>query len=366
MGGFGSRDMKFIDEFRNKEIAEGLIKKIRQTSTHPIQLMEVCGTHTVSIFRYGIRGILPERIRLISGPGCPVCVTPNEDIDLAIALSRQKDVIITTFGDMMRVPGSTSSLQKEKAEGRDIRIIYSSLEVLKIAKEHPENRVVFLAIGFETTSPTIAVAILRAKEEKLYNLFFLNSQKRVPPALLALLQSNQVKIDGFILPGHVTTIIGTNPYQFIAKEFSRPAVVIGFEPLDILLGIWMLAKQIEENRAAVEIQYRRVVHEEGNPIALRKIEEVFEKDESRWRGLGLIPDTGYRFKEPFKEMDVKNFNVEVEPSKEHPECLCGEVLQGIKSPWECHLFKKVCHPENPVGPCMVSIEGTCHTYFKYQ
>jgi hydrogenase expression/formation protein HypD len=226
--------------------------------------------------------------------------------------------------------------------------------------------VVFLAIGFETTSPTIAVAILRAKEEKLHNLFFLNSQKRVPPALIALLQSKQVKINGFILPGHVSTIIGTNPYQFIAKEFGQPAVVTGFEPLDILQGIWMLVKQIEENRAAIEIQYRRVVHEEGNPIALRKIDQVFEKDESRWRGLGLIPDSGYRFKESYKEMDVRSLDVEVEPLKEHPECLCGEVLQGIKSPLECRLFKKVCHPENPIGPCMVSIEGTCHTYFKYQ
>jgi hydrogenase expression/formation protein HypD len=358
--------MKYIDEFRNKEIAKGLIQRIRKISTHPVQLMEVCGTHTVSIFRYGIRGILPEQIRLISGPGCPVCVTPNEDIDLAIAISRQKDVIIATFGDMMRVPGSTSSLQKEKAEGRDIRIIYSSLEAIQIAKDHPEKKVVFLAIGFETTSPTIAVAILRTKEEKLHNLFFLNSQKRVPPALIALLQSKQLKIDGFILPGHVSTIIGTNPYQFIAKEFGRPAVITGFEPLDILQGIWMLIKQIAENRAAVEIQYRRVVHQEGNPVALSKIDEVFEKDEGRWRGLGLIPDSGYRFRESYKEMDARNFNVEVEQTKEHPDCLCGEVLQGIRNPLECHLFKKACHPENPIGPCMVSIEGTCHTYFKYQ
>jgi hydrogenase expression/formation protein HypD len=179
------------------------------------------------------------------------------------------------------------------------------------------------------------------------------------------LQSKQVKIDGFILPGHVSTIIGTKPYQFIAKEYGRPAVITGFEPLDILQGIWMLVQQIEENRASIEIQYRRVVHNEGNPIALRKIDEVFEKDDSYWRGLGRIPDSGYRFKESHKQMDVRNFNVEVEPTKEHPECLCGEVLQGIKSPLECGLFKKVCHPENPVGPCMVSIEGTCHTYYKF-
>ena len=357
--------MKFIDEFRDKEIAGGLIQRIRNNSSRPIQLMEVCGTHTVSIFRYGIRGLLPEHIRLLSGPGCPVCVTSNEDIDLAIALSRQKDVVIVTFGDMMKVPGSTSSLQKEKAEGRDIRIIYSSLEALKIAKEHPDRKVILLAIGFETTSPTIAVAILRAKNENLHNLFFLNSQKRVPPALLALLQTKRIKIDGLILPGHVSTIIGTIPYQFIAREFGRPAVITGFEPLDILQGIWMLVKQIEENRATIEVQYRRVVHEEGNPIALSKIGEVFEKDESRWRGLGVIPDTGYRFKESYKEMDVRNFEVDVEPSREHPECVCGEVLQAIKTPLECRLFKRVCHPENPIGPCMVSIEGTCHTYFKF-
>jgi hydrogenase expression/formation protein HypD len=357
--------MKFIDEFRNKEIAEGLIQKIKKTSTRPIQLMEVCGTHTVSIFRYGIRGLLPEHIRLISGPGCPVCVTPNRDIDLAIALSRQKDVILTTFGDMMKVPGSTSSLQKEKAEGREIRIVYSSLEALKTAKEHPEKKVVFFAIGFETTSPTIAVAMTQAKKERAHNLFFLNSQKRVPPALRALLQSKQLNIDGFILPGHVSAILGTKPYQFISKEFVRPAVITGFEPLDILQGIWMLVKQIEEDRATVEIQYRRVVHEEGNPVALSKIDEVFEKDGAEWRGIGWIEESGYRFKESYQKMDARDFDVELEPPSEHPECLCGEVLQGVKTPLECRLFKKACHPENPVGPCMVSIEGTCFTYFKF-
>jgi hydrogenase expression/formation protein HypD len=357
--------MKFIDEFRNREIAEGLVQRIRKTSTRPIQLMEVCGTHTVSIFRYGIRGLLPDHIRLVSGPGCPVCVTPNIDIDLAIALSRQKDIVIVTFGDMMKVPGSTSSLQKEKAEGRDIRIVYSSLEALKIAKESHGKKVVFLAIGFETTSPTIAVAVIRAKEEKIRNLFFLNSQKRVPPALRALLQSKRLGINGFILPGHVSTIIGTKPYQFISKEFGRPAVITGFEPLDILQGISMLIDQIEADRAQVEIQYRRIVRDEGNQIALNKISKVFEEDEGNWRGIGLIPNSGYRFKEPYNEMDVRNFDVEVEPSKEHPECLCGEVLQGIKTPLECRLFKRVCHPENPIGPCMVSIEGTCHTYYKF-
>lgn len=357
--------MKFIDEFRDKELAKGILKNIEKTSKRPVQLMEVCGTHTVSIFRYGIRGLLPEQVKLLSGPGCPVCVTPNQDIDLAIALSRQKDMIIVTFGDMMRVPGSTSSLQKEKAEGRDIRIIYSSLEALTIAREHPDKRVVFFAIGFETTSPTIAVAILRTKDEKVKNLFFLNSQKRIPPALYALLESKKLNVDGFILPGHVSAILGTRPYQFIAKEFGKPAVITGFEPLDILQGIWMLIKQIEENRAAIDIQYGRIVHENGNPLAMQKIEEVFVHDHAQWRGLGSIPDSGYRFRESFKILDAGHFDVEVEPPREHPECLCGEVLQGIKTPLECRLFKAVCHPENPVGPCMVSVEGTCHTYFRF-
>lgn len=357
--------MKFVDEFRNKEIAEGLIQGIKKSSTRSIQLMEVCGTHTVSIFRYGIRGMLPPHIHLLSGPGCPVCITPNSDIDLAIALCRQKDVILATFGDMMKVPGSTSSLQKERAEGRDIRIVYSSLESLIIAKENPEKRVIFFAIGFETTSPTIAIAILRTRQEGIQNLFFLNSQKRIPPALFALLQSKKLKVDGFILPGHVSAILGTKPYQFIANDFGRPAVITGFEPLDILQGIWMLMKQIEENRPEIEIQYRRIVNQEGNPIAMAKIDEVFERDDGNWRGIGRIPDSGYRFRETFYAMDARGFEAEVEPSQEHPECLCGEVLQGIKTPLECRLFKAICHPENPVGPCMVSIEGTCHTYFKF-
>ncbi len=357
--------MKFVDEFRNQEIAKGLIERIKKTSTKPIQLMEVCGTHTVSIFRYGIRGLLPQHIKLISGPGCPVCVTPNGDIDFAIALSRQKDVILTTFGDMLKVPGSTSSLQKEKAEGRDIRLIYSPLETITIARENPDKKVVFFAIGFETTSPTIAVAILRTKEMGISNLFFLNSQKRIPPALLALIQSRRTKIDGFILPGHVSAILGKAPYQFISKEFSIPAVIVGFEPVDILQGIWMLVNQIEENRSEIEIQYQRIVTEEGNPIARSKIDEVFEEDDGFWRGLGVIPQSGYRFKKSFQLLDARLLKVEVEPPREHPECVCGEVLQGIKTPLECRLFKKVCHPENPVGPCMVSIEGTCHTYFKF-
>jgi hydrogenase expression/formation protein HypD len=357
--------MKFIDEFRNKEIAQGLIQKIHAVSTRPIKLMEVCGTHTASFFRYGIRGMLPPHVRLISGPGCPVCVTPNRDIDLAIALSRQKGVIIAIFGDMMRVPGSTSSLQKEKAEGGDIRIITSSIQALRIAGENPEKEVVFFAIGFETTSPTIAVALLQSKRQNIRNLYFLNSQKRIPSTIRTLLQSEKVRIDGFILPGHVSAIIGSEPYQFISNEFNLPAVITGFEPLDILQGVWMLVSQIEEKRARVEIQYKRAVPEKGNPVAINKIDEAFEKDGALWRGLGWIPDSGYTFKETLKDRDARNLEVEVELSKEHPGCLCGEVIQGAKTPLDCNLFRRTCRPENPIGPCMVSLEGSCATYFKY-
>ena len=358
--------MKFIDEFRNKEIAQGLIRRIFEVSARPVHLMEVCGTHTVSFFRYGIRDMLPKHIRLLSGPGCPVCVTPNQDIDLAIALSRREDVLLATFGDMMRVPGSTSSLQKEKAEGRSIRIVYSPLEALRLAKEHPAKKIVFLAVGFETTSPAIAMTLLQAHREGIKNLFFLNTQKRVPPALRALLESKKVQIHGFILPGHVCTILGRKPFEFISGEFKRPAVIAGFEPLDLLQAVWMLVNQIEKEQASVEIQYTRVVRDQGNPVAVSKMNEAFQPDEALWRGLGWIPGSGCRLKDPFSSMDARRIEVEVEPSKEHPGCLCGEVLQAVKAPPECPLFKTVCHPDHPVGPCMVSVEGACFTYFKYE
>ena len=358
--------MKFIDEFRNKEIAQGLIRRIFEVSTRPIQLMEVCGTHTVSFFRYGIREMLPKHIRLLSGPGCPVCVTPNQDIDLAIALCRRKDVLLATFGDMMRVPGSTSSLQKEKAEGRNIRMVYSPLEALRLAKENPGKKVIFLAVGFETTSPAIAMTLLQAHNEGIRNLYFLNSQKRVPPALRALLQSEKVQIHGFILPGHVCTILGREPFQFISREFKRPAVIAGFEPLDLLQAVWMLVNQIEKEQAFVEIQYTRVVRDEGNPVAVSKMDQAFQQDGALWRGLGWIPESGCRLKDPFSSMDARQIEVDVEPSREHPGCLCGEILQAVRTPPECPLFKTVCHPDHPVGPCMVSIEGACFTYFKFQ
>jgi hydrogenase expression/formation protein HypD len=358
--------VKFIDEFRNKEIAQGLIRRIFEVSARPVNLMEVCGTHTVSFFRYGIREMLPKHIRLLSGPGCPVCVTPNQDIDLAIALSRRDDVLLATFGDMMRVPGSTSSLQKEKAEGRKIRIVYTPLDALRLAKENPGQRVVFLAVGFETTSPAIATTLLQAHSEGIQNLYFLNSQKRVPPALRALLESERVQIHGFILPGHVCTILGRGPFEFVSKEFHRPAVIAGFEPLDLLQAVWMIVNQIEKGQASVEIQYTRVVRDQGNPVAVSKMDQAFQEAEALWRGLGRIPGSGSRLRDAFGAMDARRIEVEVEPSREHPGCLCGEVLQAVKTPPECPLFKSVCQPDHPVGPCMVSVEGACFTYYKYE
>lgn len=357
--------MKFIDEFRDKDIAQGLIRRIFKTSTKPINLMEVCGTHTVSFFRYGIREMLPPHIRLLSGPGCPVCVTPNQDIDLAIALSRRDDVLLATFGDMMRVPGSSSSLQREKAEGGSIRIVYSPLEALRLAKENPGRRVVFLAVGFETTSPAIAMTLLQAYKDGVDNLYFLNTQKRVPPALRALLQAEKVQIHGFILPGHVCTILGREPFEFIPKEFGRPAVIAGFQPLDLLQAVWMLVNQIEKEQASVEIQYTRVVRDQGNPVAVGKMEQAFQQDDALWRGLGWIPGSGCRLRDSFSSMDARRIAVDLEPSREHPGCLCGEILQAVRTPPECPLFRISCNPDNPVGPCMVSIEGACFTHFKY-
>jgi hydrogenase expression/formation protein HypD len=357
--------VKFIDEFRDKNIAQGLIRRIFEVSTRPIQVMEVCGTHTVSFFRYGIREMLPKHIRLLSGPGCPVCVTPNQDIDLAIALSRREDVLLATFGDMMRVPGSTSSLQKEKAEGRSIRFVYSPLEVLRLAKENPEKKIVFLAVGFETTSPAIAMTLLQAHHEGIPNLYFLNSQKKVPPALRALLESEKVRIHGFILPGHVCTILGKEPFEFVSTEFNRPAVITGFEPLDLLQAVWMLVNQIEKGQAFVEIQYTRAVREQGNPTAMRRMEQAFQENDALWRGLGRIPKSGCRPRDAFSGMDARRIEVDVEPSREPGGCLCGEILQAVRTPPECPLFRTVCHPDHPVGPCMVSIEGACFTYFKY-
>jgi hydrogenase expression/formation protein HypD len=348
------------------KLAPLLLEKIAGLADHRMRLMEVCGTHTVAIFRSGIRSLLPDTVELISGPGCPVCVTPAGEIDRAIALSRRDGVILATFGDLMRVPGSESSLQQERASGADIRVVLSPLDALKIAQENPDRAVCFFAVGFETTSPAIAAAVQEAKRKDLANFYILSSQRVIPPAIRALLSGGKVQIDGFILPGHVSVIIGRAPYLLISEEFGLPGVITGFEPLDILKGIYMLLRQRKEGRTKIEIQYSRVVQEEGNPRAREIMEEVFAPVDARWRGLGTIPQSGLMLREGFSQMDAAQaFDIPYAEVEDPPGCLCGEVLQGIHRPPDCPLFGTRCTPEEPVGPCMVSSEGSCAAYYKY-
>jgi len=358
--------MKLIDEFRNRTLAERLLSKIKEFGSLKADIMEVCGTHTVVIFKQGLKGMLPENVNLVSGPGCPVCVTSQEDIDKAIELAKNREVIVTTFGDLVRVPGTNSSLEEEKASGADVRVIYSPRDALRIARENPAKKVVLLAIGFETTSPLIAASILDARKEKIGNFFIFSTHKLIPPVMEALLESREVKIDGFICPGHVSVTIGSNAYRHIARRYKVPCVIAGFEPLDVLQSIFMLLKQIKQNRAEVEIEYFRAVQKEGNRIARELISEVFETADVRWRGLGIIPNSGLRLRKEFSEFDAeKEFVLRSGESKENPDCACGEVLRGVKRPTQCKLYRRLCTPEEPYGPCMVSSEGTCAAYYKY-
>ena len=358
--------MKYIDEYRDGALAQNLAIKIRATSKKPVRLMEICGTHTMAIFRHGIRSLLPDHIELISGPGCPVCVTATEEIDRSIKLSRIPGVIVTTYGDMMRVPGTESSLQEEKGRGADIRMVYSTFDAIKLTEGCPDKKVVFLGIGFETTAPTVAATIKAARDRKFPNFFVLSAHKLLPPAMDALISGGDHVIDGFICPGHVSTIIGTSAYESVVEKYRIPCVVVGFEPVDILQGILMLVDQIENGRAEAEIQYKRAVTPEGNPGALLIMKEVFEPSDSPWRGLGMIPLSGLVIKDEFSDYDARRcFDLYVPPAKEPPGCRCAEVLRGTIKPLECQLFRKACSPGRPVGACMVSSEGTCAAYYKY-
>ena len=355
-----------LSVFRDPELARGLIHSIEKWAPEQATLMEVCGTHTVAIARNGLRTLMPEGIRLASGPGCPVCVTSNKDIDTVIALSRVPGVTIATFGDMTRVPGSTSSLLKEQAQGRSINIVYSPLDALTLAKENPDEQIVFVGVGFETTTPLVAMAIKRAKAMGLKNFSVFVAHKNMPGALETIVADPALKIDALILPGHVSTIIGVKPYEFLAQKYGIPGVITGFEPVDVLQGIAMIMRQLHEGRAEIEIAYSRGVMKEGNPVALAAIEEVFETVDATWRGLGVIPGSGYAIRDEYKEFDAfARFSPEVEPTQEPKGCRCGDVLRGIMAPNECPLFRKVCTPENPIGPCMVSSEGSCAAYFRY-
>ncbi|MCX5665705.1 MAG: hydrogenase formation protein HypD [Candidatus Omnitrophica bacterium] len=364
--------MRYVDEFRNRRLIDKVAQEIR-CAVDPdrvYNIMEVCGTHTMSIFRFGLRDILPKSIKLISGPGCPVCVTPNEFIDKAIAIANMKGVIIATFGDMLKVPGSRSSLEKEKAKGCDIRIVYSSLDALQIARKNPNKRIVFLGIGFETTAPTVAQSILIAKKERLNNYSVLSGHKTMPEVMEALVHDKLIKVDAFLLPGHVSAIIGMHPYEFLSKSYKKSCVISGFEPIDILQSILMIIKQVKPK---VEIQYGRIIEKSGNPLAKKSINKVFERCLSVWRGIGRVRKSGLKIRRSYKEFDAdyrhcepaKGGRSNLVDSKDNIRCFCGYILKGLKTPYDCPSFAKACTPENPIGACMVSSEGTCAANYKY-
>ena len=358
--------MKYVDEFRDRHLIDKVADEIRRAVDpgRAYNIMEVCGTHTMSIFRFGLCSILPENIKLISGPGCPVCVTPNEYIDKAIAVAGMKDVITATFGDMMKVPGSRSSLEKEKAGGSNIKMVYSSLDALDMAEKNPGKEVVFLGIGFETTAPTVAQSLIIAKDRKLKNYSVLCGHKTMPEILKALVHDNLIRVSAFLLPGHVSAIIGPGPYLFLSKKYKKNCVISGFEPLDILQSILMIIKQ---DKPEVESQYGRVIGKNGNPLARKSIDKVFEKCPSVWRGIGLVRNSGLKIRKAYQEFDAElKFHPRIEKSKDNVKCFCGYVLKGIKTPYDCPSFAVICTPENPAGPCMVSSEGTCAAYFKYR
>lgn len=332
-----------------------------------IRVMEVCGTHTVAIFRAGLRQILPEEVELVSGPGCPVCVTADDYIDAAIAYAGMEDVIITTFGDMLKVPGTHSSLAEAQAAGADVRIVYSPLDALRIAEENREKQVVFLAVGFETTAPTEAAAVLAAQMQGRDNFFLLSAQKLVPPVMRALLDGGETRVDGFLLPGHVAVVTGTELFDFLGRDYALPGVVGGFAPLEILRALHMLVRQIGAGEARIENAYETVVRPAGNPVARAAIERVYVPATARWRGLGEIPASGLSMLEEYAAFDfarVRPLSIPAGGDGRHG-CRCGEVLRGAIVPRDCALFGKACVPEHAVGPCMVSVEGTCAAWYKY-
>ena len=359
----------WVDKFRDEKAAQGLLSRIGELAGElgrTVRLMEVCGTHTVAIYRYGMREVLGENVELLSGPGCPVCVTGLGYIDKAIWLARQEDVLLVTFGDLMKVPGSTSSLLKERGKGRPIKVVYSPIEAIELAKENPDKKVVILAVGFETTIPGVLATLKQAETEGLKNLFLLVGHKIVPPAMEALLQDGSAKIDGFICPGHVSAIIGAKAYEPLVKEHGVPCVVAGFEPTDVLQAVLMLLEQLKDGRAEVENQYQRAVRDEGNPKAMAMIEKYCEPIDDQWRGIGIIPNSGLRLRDDFKKWDIESvIKIEAEPTQPKKGCICGKILQGLARPSECKLFGKVCTPDEPVGACMVSGEGSCAAAYKH-
>ena len=356
--------MRYIDEFRDGRLIAKVANEIaKRAGGRVYTFMEVCGTHTMAIFRYGLRGLLPENIRLISGPGCPVCVTPADYLDKAIFIAGLEGVIVATFGDMMRIPGSHSSLEKEKAKGASVKAVYSTDDALDMARKKADSQVVFLGVGFETTAPTVAASIVRAKREGIKNYSVLCGHKTMPEVLRILVKDKSVNIDGFLLPGHVSAIIGTRPYEFLSKEYGKRCVVAGFEPLDVMQSILML---VDQSSPRVEVQYKRAVERSGNGLAQRMMRKVFDTTAASWRGIGRVDHSGLKIKREFSSFDAEvRFRPKAAPPRAPKGCLCGEVLKGVKTPVECRLFGKACNPEHPVGACMVSSEGTCAAYYRY-
>lgn len=366
--------MKFVDEFRDPEKARTLLKEINVLvedidvcRQRPLYIMEVCGGHTHSIFRYGLEGMLPKQIELVHGPGCPVCVLPMGRVDDCVALAEMPDMIFTTFGDAMRVPGSKKSLLQAKAEGADIRMVYSPLDALQLARENPDKEVVFFGLGFETTMPSTAFTILRADAEGTRNFSLFCNHITIIPTVKAILDSPDMRIDGFLGPGHVSMVIGTRPYEFIANHYKRPLVVAGFEPLDVLHSVWMVLKQIAEGRAEIENQYARIVPDDGNNEALEAVSRVFELREFfEWRGLGSIDHSGVRIRNDYAAFDAeRKFTVPDIKIADPKSCQCGEVLKGVIKPFQCKVFGTACTPELPLGALMVSSEGACAAYYQY-
>ncbi|MES2957634.1 MAG: hydrogenase formation protein HypD [Pseudomonadota bacterium] len=366
--------MKYVDEFRDPAKAKGLAHEINgllagieRAKQRPLQIMEVCGGHTHSIFRYGIQQLLPDSVEFVHGPGCPVCVLPMGRVDDCVALAERPEVIFATFGDAMRVPGSKKSLLQAKAEGADVRMVYSPLDALKLAREHPAREVIFFGLGFETTMPSTAMTVLQAQADGIRNFSLFCNHITIIPTIKAILDSPDMHLDGFLGPGHVSMVIGTRPFDFIAQHYGKPITIAGFEPLDVLQAMWMVLKQIAEGRAEVENQYGRIVPEAGNSAALDAIQQVFELREFfEWRGLGSIDHSGVRVREGFAAFDAeRRFSMPNLKIADPKSCQCGEVLKGVIKPQQCKVFGSACTPETPLGSLMVSSEGACAAHYQY-
>jgi hydrogenase expression/formation protein HypD len=357
--------VKLAAEFRDRALVATIAENIRRACRGNWVLMEFCGTHTVAIFRHGLRGLIPPEIALVSGPGCPVCVTPTAHIDRVLSLCDVPSAVVATYGDLLKVPGSSINLARKRAAGADVRVVYSSYDAVELARRMPDRKVFFAAIGFETTAPATAAAVLKAAQLRLDNFMVLSLHKLTPPVVTALLERGS-RVQGFICPGHVSAIIGAKPFEQVASRWKRPCVVSGFEPGDVLQAVLMLVRQLEEGRSEVEVEYTRGVPYAGNGQALALMDRVFEVSESQWRGLGTIADTGLALRAQYARYDASRLLAEDIPSSpDPPGCRCGEVLCGEVTPLECGLFGSSCTPENPVGPCMVSSEGTCAAYYLY-